>query len=339
MITNKMSNICNACLHYVRSVWRIIPMVKIAPLSVDFRVRPATMGDLNTVLRVQIAQESADFGEPLSNKTSLRNIWQSEGINLKKDTWVVETSDEHIVGYAYVRERTLERFFVSVWVLPHYQKHGIGRHLLHLAETHVRERITEAPPDIRITLTAIWISERNQAAQHILIREGYQRMYSLSSMQLDLNIPPPVPVWNNGIVVRPFRPGEDEHALYEADEAISQEERTYIPRTREVWQQQSLSDPALIFLAWDAKKIAGFVIGGTGNDNQGWIWHLGVQHPWRKRGLGMALLQQAQGEFYRRGMHTMKLNVDPLNVTGAFRLYERAGMRTLFQYHRFEKEL
>lgn len=53
----------------------------------------------------------------------------------------------------------------------------------------------------------------------------------------------------------------------------------------------------------------------------------------------MALLRQVQGAFYRRGLRKMKLNVDTLSLTRAFRLYERAGMHTLFQYHRYEKEL
>lgn len=34
----------------------------------------------------------------------------------------------------------------------------------------------------------------------------------------------------------------------------------------------------------------------------------------------------------------MNLNVDILNSTGAFRLYERAGIHTLFQYHTYEKD-
>ncbi|BCL77760.1 GNAT family N-acetyltransferase [Ktedonobacteria bacterium brp13] len=313
-------------------------MVNVASLPAGFRVRPATMDDLEAVAHVQIAHEVADFNTPLSNETSLRHTWQSPGINLKTDTWVVEAPDGQIVSYAQVRGRAWVRIFSTVWLLPDYQGRGIGRHLLHLAEAQARRHVADVAPDVRITMGASWISERNQAAQHLLKREGYQKIYSFSSMKLDLDTPPPAPVWNDGIVVRPFQPGEDEQATYEADEEISQDERGHIPLAFKEWQQQNLSDTTSIFLAWDAEKIAGLII-GVAKNNQGWIWHLGVRRPWRKQGLGMALLRQAQGEFYRRGLHAMNLNVDTLNLTGAFQLYERAGMHTLFQYHTYEKEL
>jgi ribosomal protein S18 acetylase RimI-like enzyme len=66
---------------------------------------------------------------------------------------------------------------------------------------------------------------------------------------------------------------------------------------------------------------------------------LGVRRPWRKRGLGLALLHHAFGEFYRRGKRKAGLGVDAKNLTGAMRLYEKAGMHIHKQIDLFEKEL
>ncbi|GER91511.1 hypothetical protein KDW_56730 [Dictyobacter vulcani] len=314
-------------------------MLNVAPLPTGFQVRSATMADLAAVVRVQNAQEMADFAEPLSNEARLRKTWQAPDSNLQTDTWVVENPDGQIVSYAHSHVRPGEdselRVFAKVWLLPDYQRRGIGRHLLHLAEEQARGLVAQ---DVGVTLAVPWISERNQAAQHLLQRAGYQQVLSLTNMKLALDTPPPAPVWNNEIVVRPFQAGKDEQALYIIDEEISQEERGYMPREFDVWQQQNLSDPSLIFLAWEAEQIVGLVIGGASN-NQGWIWHLGVRSAWRKQGLGMALLRLEQAEFYRRGLQKMSLNVDTLNPTGAMRLYERVGMHTHFQYHRYEKKL
>ncbi len=70
-----------------------------------------------------------------------------------------------------------------------------------------------------------------------------------------------------------------------------------------------------------------------------WVNILAVRRPWRRQGLGMALLRQAFGEFYRRGIRQVALGVDAENITGATRLYARAGMRVTRQYARYEKML
>ncbi len=129
-------------------------MVKVTPFPAGFRVRPATMDDLEAVLHVQIAHERADFGEPLSDKDSLWNTWQSPSVDLKADTWVVEAPDGQIVSYARVRGKGRVQIFANVWLLPEYRGHGIGRHLLSLAEAQAQQRIAEAPSGARVTMNA-----------------------------------------------------------------------------------------------------------------------------------------------------------------------------------------
>ena len=53
----------------------------------------------------------------------------------------------------------------------------------------------------------------------------------------------------------------------------------------------------------------------------------------------MALLLHSFGEFYRRGIDKVGLGVDAQNLTGATRLYERAGMHVALQHDTYEKEL
>ena len=60
----------------------------------------------------------------------------------------------------------------------------------------------------------------------------------------------------------------------------------------------------------------------------GWVGTLGVRRPWRKRGIGLALLRHSFNEFYRRGKRKVGLGVDAQNLTGALRLYESAGMQS-----------
>lgn len=51
----------------------------------------------------------------------------------------------------------------------------------------------------------------------------------------------------------------------------------------------------------------------------------------------MALLLHSFGKFFRSGVRRVKLSVDSQSQTHAQRLYQRAGMRTVQQYHIYEK--
>lgn len=77
----------------------------------------------------------------------------------------------------------------------------------------------------------------------------------------------------------------------------------------------------------------------SGDPTWGWVGTLGVRRPWRRRGLGLALLQHAFGEFRRRGMSRAGLDVDAENTTGAVALYEHAGMHVERRRDTFEKAL
>jgi ribosomal protein S18 acetylase RimI-like enzyme len=95
-------------------------------------------------------------------------------------------------------------------------------------------------------------------------------------------------------------------------------------------EQQSF-DPALWFLAMDADAIAGVALCKT-LAGEGWVDVVGVRRPWRNRGLGLALLRHALAEYHRRNVRKVSLSVDAESITGAPRLYGRAGMRVRESY-------
>lgn len=66
---------------------------------------------------------------------------------------------------------------------------------------------------------------------------------------------------------------------------------------------------------------------------------LGVRRPWRKRGIALALLRHSFSELRRRGKTSVKLGVDSHSLTGATRVYERAGMSVSMEIRSYEKEL
>src|SRR5690606_16415414 len=97
-------------------------------------------------------------------------------------------------------------------------------------------------------------------------------------------------------------------------------------------------DPELWILAEDGDQLAGVSICEIDGD-KGVVRTLGVRRPWRKRGLGLALLNQSFRAFVDRGIRRAWLSVDADSPTGAPRLYSRAGMQVTESYILHIKEI
>ncbi len=83
-------------------------------------------------------------------------------------------------------------------------------------------------------------------------------------------------------------------------------------------------NPAVFFLALDQTER---VIGLAQCWTSAFLKDLAVSEPWRRKGLGKALLLQAFGYFERQGNRHFDLKVEKDNPSGAERLYRRLGMR------------
>jgi ribosomal protein S18 acetylase RimI-like enzyme len=158
--------------------------------------------------------------------------------------------------------------------------------------------------------------------------------------------PPPPPAFPAGVEVRTYRHPEDEQATFEAQEEAFRDTWDYEPQSIEQWREFVLKgrgfDPGLWSLACDGEEIAGLCLAFPqqgGDTRLGWIAILGVRRPWRRRGLGEALLRDAFRALHGRGLRRIGLGVDAESPTGATRLYERVGMRVAVRFDSWAKQL
>ncbi len=91
-------------------------------------------------------------------------------------------------------------------------------------------------------------------------------------------------------------------------------------------------DTSLWAVAWDGDQVAGVVqnwIWPEENEalgvNRGWLEHISVRRPWRRRGLARALTAASLVTFRERGLDEGMLGVDSENPNGALGLYEGLG--------------
>jgi GNAT superfamily N-acetyltransferase len=100
----------------------------------------------------------------------------------------------------------------------------------------------------------------------------------------------------------------------------------------ERWKGDPKFDPSLFVVAWDGDEIAGGVVNEINatenaafNRQRGWLRSVFVRRPWRRRGLGLAVVLRSLQVFRDRGMTSAGLGVDADNPTGAVGVYQRAG--------------
>jgi mycothiol synthase len=160
-------------------------------------------------------------------------------------------------------------------------------------------------------------------------------------MEIDLADEPPEPDVS-GFIIRDYQPGEDDRALHAMHQEAFADHWEFTPQPIEKWltwrHERSDYAPELWRVGLDGNEIAGAAL-CFGERHLGWVLDLAVGPRWRKRGLGLALLQSGFRALWQRGHTHVGLEVDSENETGATRLYERAGMRVTRRYATYEKRL
>jgi mycothiol synthase len=327
-------------------------MTDLSILPEGFEIRHATPEDLQAVVDVIRSYDLQQEGETHETAESWLPQWQRPDFDLVKDAWVViapgqkgaavSGTEEKIVGYQELWNRAEHSVLAGDgYVHPEFNGLGIGTTMLRLEEARAKEHLALAPPKNRVVLRN-GVAGSDPAALALHENEGYRPVRYFWQMEIQMSAPPPEPVWPEGFDLKRFQHGEYERQAFDAFEDAFRDHWGYSPWDFDWWHDRTLenenSDPGLRYLALDGDQIAGGVLCEY-RQELGWVSQLAVRRPWRRRGLGLALLLHAFGEFYRRGTSKVRLGVDAANPTGATRLYKKAGMQVLHKYIVYEKEL
>jgi mycothiol synthase len=312
-------------------------------LDLGLSLRNAQWADAEPVsqliLDVCIKEGDASVATSLDE---LRNDWSLPGFNLDTDAWVVTTADDRVVGYEEMFNQYAHASLRGDgYVHPDFEGQGIGTTLLRALETRARREIELAEPEHRVFVRNA-MESRDVVAREMHENEGYKPVRYTWRMEIELDEPPPEPVWPESIKLRPFDLETHDYLVYRAHQDAFRDHWGFVPRPYEFWQHHIVEDEnfdsSLWHIAWEGDEIAGYALCRYRNGNP-WVGTLGVRRPWRKRGLGLALLYYSFGEFYKRGNRLIMLGVDSENPNGATRLYQKAGMHVASEYIFYEKEL
>jgi mycothiol synthase len=135
----------------------------------------------------------------------------------------------------------------------------------------------------------------------------------------------------------------EERAVYEAHMETFEDSWEHVREPYEQWSHMLVErpefEPGLWLLAVDGDRIAGIALSmiQQHQPTTGRIMIVGVRREWRRQGLGEALLRASFAALSTRGCTRAILGVDAESLTGAHRLYERAGMHVVARFDVYER--
>lgn len=233
------------------------------------------------------------------------------------------------------------------FLLPQWRGKGIRRAMLHHNERRL-SRIAAKHPTDGPRLFESWSADTEIDWESLLVAESYKPVrYSFEMVRPNLEDIPDLPL-SGGLEVRPAKPEHFRKIFKAAAEAFQDHwgASQWHEEEFERWQEQSFFNPALWQVAWDGDEVSGMILNFIHEKEnleydrkRGYTEEISVRRPWRKKGLARALIARSFKVLKEHGMTEAALSVDAENISGALRLYESMGFRTVKRYTTYRKPL
>jgi mycothiol synthase len=278
------------------------------------------------------------FGEADETEATVRLWLTTPDLELDEDYRVALDQEGRLTAYADLGAHPDPKYWLDLRV-PMSASDETRDALIAWAEERARERAAGRDR----ALIRGFAYDQDIPEKAALERHGYELIRHSYRMRIDFGDDLPPPEWPEGVTVRPATEVDLETA-YETQMETFEDSWEHTREPYEEWSHWMVEedlDLSLWFVAEVSGEIAGIALTQQheAEEGLGWVRVLGVRRPWRRRGLGRALLLHAFQEYRRRGFHGVGLGVDAESLTGAVRLYENAGMRVFRRSDIYEKSI
>ena len=318
----------------------------------NWKMRNPEWDDLNAVNDLYNRYTQDVLGVSPSTPETLRADWTFPNMSMTDDFRVIFDENDEPIVYASVWNHSAPytQAFINLLIDPkHKHNQELSAYALAWIEQRARETFEKAPTDAMLILAADAYNHQEEY-KAVLLENGYTKSRNFWTMKIELNQNIPEPQFPTNIRLTTHLELNDLAALYLAVDDAFRDHWGYvsapIETALEKWEHFSNIetnpeyDGAMWFLAMAGDEIAAMSLctpKTTEDETMGYVYTLGVRRPWRRQGLALALLRHSFREMQARGLKSASLDVDAQSLTGATRLYEKAGMSVWRHSEDFEK--
>ena len=314
------------------------------PAIAGLRTRPFQgAADIPAMARIANACSAADALEVKRDAEQMAKDYASfNDCDPHQDVLLVEVYGD-LVAYSRVwrwhEDESLMLHSQLGFVRPVWQGRGIGRFLQRWIEQRHRE-VAAQQAGTATHWHQVFLQEGEKRRLALMEKSGYKpERYFLEMLHSDLAHAPDFQL-PDGLELRPVLP-EHHRQIWDAHREALHDHwgiAAQRPEDYERWRQSKVFQPERWQIAWDIAQntVAGQVKTWIDEDynrifdkRRGYTEHISVARPWRRRGVARALVAQSLRTLAEAGMTESHLGVDSDSLTGAVRVYEDCGFRTI----------
>ena len=308
-----------------------LPRLPVPGLALRRLHAPADYPGMNAIANAMRIAEGDSF---YTSVEQFQQFYEAiEHCDVTRDLFLVEL-DGRLVAYVRVgwRDEADARVYEPIVFLdPAVATRPVFEALFEVAERRMAEVAAAHPAGPKVARISAHSAER----EALLASRGYEPVrffYTMVRPTLDDLADAPMPA---GLEIRDVR-REDMEQIFQAETEAFRDHWAFAEpgaTEREAFFNDPIqSDTSLWRVAWDGTEVAGMVrsyIHPEQNERlgvrRGWVEHISVRRPWRRRGLARALIAASLPLLRERGMTEGALGVDTQNANGAVGVYERCG--------------
>lgn len=323
-------------------------------LPAGFTMRPAQLEDVEAVVELLHASELKLTGHTQTTLEEERSEWAEPVFDVPHSVRIIEDAHGRVAAYGMVWDSMPNP--VSIWffgrVHPDYEGLGLGSALHQWAHVRAQDVLGRVPEDVQVVLNCQTASQ-NEAAHTLFTDFGYEQARFYWRMAIDFPEQLPPVELPAGIVIKSWAELGDSITLRQLVQTKQDSFRDHwgfvetpldeaVEEYEYALKNDPFFDPWAYFVALDTTQdnaIAGISFCYLQSQNMptwGYLGTLGVLRPWRRTGLGLALLLHSFHVFHQKGYTRMELHVDAASLTGATRLYEKVGMSVAGRTDRYQ---
>lgn len=315
--------------------------------------RAATLDDVTLAADLFNRRSQKLYGLDQVKADALRRFWEGGDIELDRDTQLFLDDAGSLLGYASAgdpREPYVEITYQVTADPDAEEDPALWGAMLTWCSHKDAVVLAKAPAGTAVHARGSALAE-DQARQEAYERNGFHQVRVENRLRAELDGQIPEPVWAEGIVLPPFDVERELPDLVALDQEVFRDHWGHVERSFEDelrgWKEwiHTLGDdldPSLWFVARKANALVGYAICEpeiAADAACAYVAGFGVRASFRRQGIGLSLLHHAFRALQERGSKAVELDMDSENLTGASRVYARAGMAPIRQMLLYEKLL